>query len=62
MEQKSVTKISAVLFGLIALLHLVRLVLQWPANIAGWDVPLWISVVPVFIAGYLAYKNWMAGK
>ena len=46
-------QISGVLFGVIALLHIVRLLLDWPAQIAGWDVPLWISWIAIFLAGAL---------
>jgi hypothetical protein len=47
-------QISGALFLIIAALHLLRLLNQWPANIAGWDVPMWFSVVAVIIAGSLA--------
>ena len=60
MQQKSVAKVSAGVFGVIALFHLVRLVLGWPVVIAGVDIPVWISVLPVVIGGYLAYENWKA--
>ena len=46
-------QVSGVLFGVIALLHMVRLLLDWPAQIAGWDVPLWISWVAIVAAGAL---------
>ena len=46
-------QISGVVFGVIALLHIVRLFLDWPAQIAGWAVPLWISWIAIFAAGAL---------
>ncbi|MEK6904718.1 MAG: hypothetical protein AABW87_03950 [Nanoarchaeota archaeon] len=52
----SAIKISAWIFLLIALLHLLRIILGWQAQIASWQVPTWASFVAVIIAGYLSYK------
>lgn len=62
MKTKHLLSVNAVIFGLIAVLHVVRLVLRWPANIAGWPVPLWLSVAAVLVAGYLSYVNYSAAK
>jgi len=39
-----------------AIIHLLRVLMGWSANIAGWDVPVWLSLVAVVLAGYLAYS------
>lgn len=44
---------TSVVFLLIAVLHLSRLALQWPAVIAGVGVPLWASAVAMLVAGGL---------
>ncbi len=46
--------ISGTLFGLISLLHLVRLHGHWPAVIGGWTVPLWISGLGFVLPGALS--------
>jgi hypothetical protein len=46
-------QISGVVFGAIALLHVARLLLGWPAQIAGWAVPLWLSWLAFPAAGVL---------
>lgn len=56
-QLKTVLTINIVFFSLIALLHLVRLILQWPAQIASWIIPVWLSAVGVIIAVVLAYVN-----
>jgi len=28
----------------------------WSVSLAGWDVPLWVSIVGFFVAGLLAYS------
>jgi hypothetical protein len=45
--------ISGVIFGVVALVHLQRLVAPWPVVIAGWNVPVWVSVAAVIVAGAL---------
>ena len=46
-------RISGVFFGAIAFLHMLRLLLGWPAQIAGWAVPLWFSWIAILAAGAL---------
>lgn len=45
--------ISGAIFGLIALLHVLRLALDWPAQIGSWTVPFWISWVAILLSGGL---------
>lgn len=45
--------ISGVVFGAVALVHVIRLLLDWPARVADWAVPIWISWIAVFGAGAL---------
>lgn len=51
---RSYLMISATVFGLIALLHIVRLLLHWPAQVGGWIVPLWVSWIAVLAPGALS--------
>jgi hypothetical protein len=46
-------QITGVVFGVLALGHGVRLVLDWPAQVAGWVIPIWLSWVAIFVAGSL---------
>jgi drug/metabolite transporter (DMT)-like permease len=48
-------RVTGTLFGLIALGHLLRLLRHWPAEIAGWIVPAWISILGLVIAGCLTF-------
>jgi hypothetical protein len=45
--------VSGTVFGLVALLHLLRLLRHWPAVIAAWNVPLWASGIGLLAAGSL---------
>lgn len=60
MQTKNLLRINAVIFGLVALVHLLRFLSNSPANIAGWDVPVWISILGFAVAGWLSWKNWEA--
>ena len=44
---------SGVIFGVVALVHVLRLALGWPAEIAGWSVPMWVSWIAIVVAGAL---------
>ena len=39
---------------MMALLHVIRLLLDWPAQIADWGVPLWVSWIAILAAGALS--------
>ena len=45
--------VSGVIFGAVALLHILRLSLNWPVDLAGWAVPLWFSWVGLIVTGAL---------
>lgn len=56
MTQKTYLKVTGLLFSVGAVVHLLRVVMGWSANLGGWDVPTWLSLVAVVVAGYLAYS------
>jgi hypothetical protein len=47
--------VTAMLFLVVALLHLVRIVFGWSVEISGWTIPFWASWLAVLGAGALAY-------
>ena len=56
MSQQAYLAASGTIFGVIALLHLARLLAGWPAHIGAFDVPMWLSWVSVAVAGSLAFS------
>jgi hypothetical protein len=48
--------VSGTIFGVIALLHLARILVGWPALIGTFEVPTWFSWLSVALAGYLAFS------
>ena len=51
---RSYFQISGTVFGIVALAHVIRVLRQWPAQVADWSVPMWVSGVAALLAGVLA--------
>jgi hypothetical protein len=52
---KNYLYITSVIFFIIGFLHLIRLIFELSIVLAGFIVPLWVSVVGVVVTWYLAY-------
>jgi hypothetical protein len=57
MSQRSYLFVSAVIFSLVFLLHVLRLFYGWSALIGGWMVPIWVSWIGVVVSGFLAFEG-----
>jgi len=55
---KPFTIAAVVIFAIVALMHVLRLLLGWDATIAGTEIPMWVSVAALVIAGGLAIGLW----
>jgi hypothetical protein len=55
MSEKTFSTISAAIFGVVAVLHLVRILMAWSIVIDDWTVPMWVSWAGLVIAGGLSY-------
>ena len=55
MDQRTYNIVTAALFLIIAVLHLLRVILGWPARIGGLDIPVWASWLALVVTGGLAY-------
>ena len=55
MTQRSFNGLAGAIFGLVALLHALRLLFGWEAVIGGWAIPRWFSVLGLLVAGPLSY-------
>ena len=54
MSQRTFLGVSGTIFGIIAVLHLLRIMYGWPAQIGTFVVPTWLSWLSLLVAGYLA--------
>jgi hypothetical protein len=51
-------RVGAIIFGLVCLGHLWRLLRHVDVRIGTHDIPMWISVVGIIIAGGLSLWMW----
>lgn len=49
---------AAAIFAFVAFAHTLRIVRGVDVSVAGWPVPLWVSVVAAIVAGYLSVALW----
>jgi hypothetical protein len=59
---KPVSLIAVLVFAVVAIAHLVRLLFQVELVVGGSVVPLWVSVVGLFLAAALAFGLFREGR
>jgi len=62
MHQKKFLLVAGLIFLLFALVHVLRLIFQWEAAVAGHQVPMGISFAAIAVFGYLAYEGLKLGR
>jgi hypothetical protein len=43
MNNRSYLVVSAIVFGLVAILHAIRVVNGWSLDLGPWAIPIWVS-------------------
>jgi len=51
---RSYLRASTIVFGVLATVQLIRLILGWPVVVAGRSIPVWVSGIAVLIVGSMA--------
>jgi hypothetical protein len=63
MKPKPYVLVTAAIFTVVALLHLIRLIFGWSIVVAGWHVPLWFSwLAIVVLAVLISYAVRLSGR
>ena len=62
MSKKAFSLIAGVVFGLIALGHVLRIVFGISLVVQDFTVPMWASWIAVVITGYLAYEGFRLAR
>lgn len=57
MSKDAFSQLAGTIFLAVAVVHALRLAFKWQVIVAGWQVPLWLSVVAFVMAAYLAYEG-----
>lgn len=60
MSASNYARMAAVIFGIIALLQLVRAVAGWPATVGSIEMPVWPSWVAFDVAAVLSWLGFRA--
>ena len=51
-------RVAGTIFGIVSLLHLLRIVTEATVIIAGYSLPMWINVMGFIAAGFLCVWLW----
>ncbi|MEX0919347.1 MAG: hypothetical protein WDZ64_01190 [Parcubacteria group bacterium] len=62
MKKKTYFATTLTVFSVVLSVHFLRVLLDWPANIGGWDVPMWISWIAFILASFLAYHAFQLSR
>jgi hypothetical protein len=57
-SQASGLRVASVIFALFALGHAVRLIKQAQVMVGTYQIPIWVSLVALIIAGVLSIWMW----
>jgi uncharacterized protein involved in cysteine biosynthesis len=55
LNRKIYMTVTATLFLVVAIMHLLRIIFGWQVEIGGLSIPFWVSWLGVLVAGALAY-------
>jgi hypothetical protein len=53
-NQQAFSLVAAIIFGVVALFHLLRLIFGWHVRVGPRDIPMWISIAGLIVAAGLA--------
>lgn len=59
---KPFTTIAVIIFSLVAILHLLRLVLNWEMTLNGVVIPMWVSGLGLVVTAGLAVMLWWEAR
>jgi hypothetical protein len=66
LNQTTYNTITATVFLIVALLHLLRIIFGWSAQIGDLNIPLWVSWLGLIVSATLAYfgfrQNTLSGR
>ena len=62
MSHKSFVRTAALLFGLVAIGHLLRIAFGASVAVQGVSIPMWVSWIALVVAAFLAYEGFRLGK
>jgi hypothetical protein len=55
------TLVSGIFLALLTCVQVARVIMGWPVSVAGFDIPVWASVIAAVVAGSLAVWAFRVG-
>ena len=55
MKQNTFNTAAGTIFGLVAVVHAMRLLRGWPLLLGRWAAPMWASWVGLAVSGFLCW-------
>ena len=55
MKQSTFNAVAGSIFGIVAVVHALRLLRGWAFVVGGWSAPMWVSWLGLALAGFLAW-------
>lgn len=62
MTAQSFARLAAVIFAIVAIVHLLRALAGLEIDIGGVGIPVWTSWIAAVAAGFLAYLGFTVGS
>ena len=62
LDKNQTLKLAAIIFGFVALVHLLRSIFSWSLVVENFNVPLYFSYIAVIILGYLSWQMYNLSK
>jgi hypothetical protein len=62
LSKNTFCRLAGAIFMAVAAAHALRFVFKWQVIVAGWQVPMWLSVAAFVIAVYLAHEGFRRTK
>jgi len=57
MSIKNFSLIAGMVFGVVALVQILRILMAWEVMIGGWAAPMWFSWIAAVVAGFLSFTG-----
>ncbi len=57
MKESTFIKTASVVFGIVSIVHLLRVILGWSFEVGGVTIPLWVSWVAFVLIGFLSIQG-----
>lgn len=54
-QERIFHRLTGTIFGIVALIHLLRIIFGWQLDLFGWNTSYWLSGIGAIVAAFLSY-------